>query len=759
MTSISKSPITKNVGAKNPVVTFFQQPIVGRLLACLALGVVLAIIIGPQEGNFQDIGLAFRQAVFSPRVFIFLAIGILVFLAITFWPSVVPFLVRPGVRPLLIGVISLIAAHSLLNWYDQLGKFGPLSDAVKKSPGVSSITTSYFGWLSWGLIIASLVVCGVGIILGVRVLGWVTVAIALFGIYATYTAHSDVLKVGKAVDHSLGSGATIVAYLAVIAAAVTVALSRSQVADSKAFADKLMGFRPGLPLAALGVVVGAVGLGSATWFSPLAKNATLTDTATMLKGKGLAPVAAAYLSWLGWALFAVTVVLALAATYLRNRMLGWVTAGVGLVSMLITVYVLYLISSLGATLKLDASTGPWQNLGAGGWMGAATFLLLAGAGYIVASAGTVKLPSVVRRSKSSDAVGGGFLKSPGGAKTLFVVAAAAALFYPPTANGFWQNVLVTEIGVYVLLAVGLNVVVGWAGLLDLGFIGFYAIGSYTTAYLVGSLPVKPPSWLHMSPLLAIPFAILLCVVAGVLLGAPTLRLRGDYLAIVTLGFGEIIRIAAVNSDGLTNSTRGPSPTVPHPVINLGFFKITWGQNYLQYWYLLLFLVVVVVLLFRRLENSRVGRSWAAIREDEIAAQATGINTTRVKLMAFAIGASTSGLAGVFFASQVGYFNPDNFVLNNSILVVAYVVFGGMGSLPGAIAGAAVLTWLPEFLKDQVPAEDRQIWIGLIVLLMMIFRPGGLIPARRRQAELKGLQGGDSSEVSAVPEGEGMGVKA
>ena len=164
---------------------------------------------------------------------------------------------------------------------------------------------------------------------------------------------------------------------------------------------------------------------------------------------------------------------------------------------------------------------------------------------------------------------------------------------------------------------------------------------------------------------------------------------------MTLGFGEIIRIVAVNADGLTNSTRGPSPPVPNPVIHLGPIHLTWGLAQLQYWYLLLVFILIVVVLFYRLEGSRLGRAWAAIREDEVAAQATGINTARVKLLAFAIGASTSGLAGVFFASQVGYFNPDNFVLNNSILVVAYVVFGGMGSLPGAMAGAAVLTWLPS----------------------------------------------------------------
>ena len=158
----------------------------------------------------------------------------------------------------------------------------------------------------------------------------------------------------------------------------------------------------------------------------------------------------------------------------------------------------------------------------------------------------------------------------------------------------------------------------------------------------------------------------------------------------------------------------------------------------------------MVVLFYRLEGSRTGRAWAAIREDEIAAQASGINTIRVKLLAFAIGASTSGLAGVYFATQVGYFNPQAFTVQNSILILAYVVFGGMGSLPGAIAGAFVLTWLPQFLKAQVPLADRPMWIGALLLLMMIFRPAGLIPAKRRAAELSGLDKAASSEVSAVP---------
>jgi ABC-type branched-subunit amino acid transport system permease subunit len=165
--------------------------------------------------------------------------------------------------------------------------------------------------------------------------------------------------------------------------------------------------------------------------------------------------------------------------------------------------------------------------------------------------------------------------------------------------------------------------------------------------------------------------------------------------------------------------------------------------------------VIVIVLFWRLEGSRLGRAWAAIREDEVAAQASGVNTFRAKLLAFAIGASTSALAGVFYASQVGYFDPSSFTLQISILIVAYVVFGGMGSIFGAMAGAAALTWLPEFLRDQVPEPDRPLWVGALVLLMMIFRPEGLIPARRRKAELGGLGGPATSEVRAVPLSEGL----
>ena len=510
----------------------------------------------------------------------------------------------------------------------------------------------------------------------------------------------------------------------------------------------------------LGLIVGLLAFGSATWFDPSTKNATLVDTHTLFEGTSLAPLAVQYLIWLGWVLLVATVIATAAGSYLRIKPLAWAGAALGAISVVITLITMYDFSKLAADQGYGGVDGPWQNLGTGGWLACIAFTFLAGGG-VIAALGRTRVKSA-REPVSSDQISES--KRPGlsmrdssmTTKSLLALGIGLALFYPPTATEFWQKALVTDIGVYVLLAIGLNVVVGWAGLLDLGFIAFYAIGSYTTAYLVGSLPHKPPSWLHMSPLLAIPFAIIICLIAGVLLGAPTLRLRGDYLAIVTLGFGEIIRIAAINNPGnITNSTRGPSPSVPHPVVHIGPLKWVWGQSNLQYWYLLLFIIVVVFILFYRLEGSRLGRAWAAIREDEIAAQATGINTTRVKLLAFAIGASTSGLAGVFFASQIGYFNPDNFVLNNSILVVAYVVFGGMGSLPGAMAGAAVLTWLPDFLRNQVPSDDRQMWIGAILLAMMIFRPAGLIPARRRRAELSGLGAPDSAETRAVPAAEGM----
>ncbi len=341
----------------------------------------------------------------------------------------------------------------------------------------------------------------------------------------------------------------------------------------------------------------------------------------------------------------------------------------------------------------------------------------------------------------------------------YVVAALLVLVYPATVSNFWQGVAVEQIAIYVLLALGLNIVVGLAGLLDLGYIAFFAIGAYTTAYFTGSLPVKPP--FELNAFFIIPIAIVVSMLAGVILGGPTLRLRGDYLAIVTLGFGEIVRILAVNGDDIagTNITDGPrGVALPSLAVHLGPLDYTWGLESLPYYYLVLGFIVLVVIGFKRLEESRVGRAWTAIREDEVAAAATGVPTVRYKLLAFAIGASTSGLAGVLYATKVGFFAPDNFLLVASLLVLTMVIFGGMGSIPGVIIGAFVLQWLPNVLRDYVDPADRFIYFGALIIVMMIFRPQGIVPSKRRAREIRlseaGIGGADG--MGTTP-GAGQGV--
>jgi ABC-type branched-subunit amino acid transport system permease subunit len=737
---------------------FTSPAAIKRLIACLGGSFVLALMWGPQEGVQEDYGFAFREAIFHPRIVVFLGIGVLLFLAITFWPLVKPNLVRPGAPSFLVGAITVVVAYTLLKWYDPLGKFGAVSTAVANTAGISPIASAFFGWLHWTELIVTVLLGGVAIARRDRRLAWIAAALCIVAGVIVILAHQEVVTKGGGVDHSLGPLVAAFGYLLMAVACAAAALTHQQVAATRDSIDRFLNWRPGLPVAATGFVITLIAMTYPVWFSPQRLEAKFPDLHALFTGYGLAPLAMQFTIWLGWVLLAAGTITAVVASYLRRRALAWVAAMLGVVGVVLTLVTLYGISKIGADNNVDAASGPWQNLGSGGWLACLGFSLLATAGVIAATANGRRYraadPALARTTDTSDASSA----RRSTAKTALLIGIAIALFFPPTMTEFWQKVLVSEIGVYVLLAIGLNVVVGWAGLLDLGYIAFYAIGSYTTAYLVGSLPHKPPSWLHMTPLLAIPFAVGICLLAGLALGAPTLRLRGDYLAIVTLGFGEIVRIIAVNNPAnITNSTRGPSPAVPHPVISIGPFSITWGLNNLQYWYLLLVLITIVVIAFYRLEGSRLGRAWAAIREDEVAAQATGINTARVKLMAFAIGASTSGLAGVFFASQIGYFNPDNFILNNSILVVAYVVFGGMGSLPGAMAGAAILTWLPWFLQDQVPGPDRQMWVGALLVLMMIFRPAGLFPARRRKAELTGVGMERAPEVEreAVPAGEGL----
>ncbi|GGL95802.1 MULTISPECIES: branched-chain amino acid ABC transporter permease [Micromonospora] len=296
-----------------------------------------------------------------------------------------------------------------------------------------------------------------------------------------------------------------------------------------------------------------------------------------------------------------------------------------------------------------------------------------------------------------------------------------------------------DTSVFVLLAVGLNVVVGFTGLLDLGYFGFYAIGAYTVALLTSPASRLDLTWPWLA---AVPVAIVVTMISGVILGTPTLRLRGDYLAIVTLGFAEMIRLYAARTDGLLQGQRG-IPEVQHPpgpvVDGKPLFGVVDSKPY--YW-LILTVIILVIFLMRNLERSRVGRAWVAIREDEDAAEIMGVPTFKYKLWAFAIGAAVGGLTGAIFAGKQTFINSDSFLLESSILVLAAVILGGAGGIKGAIIGGALTWYLPEWFRgfgeiiglEFDTAEYRILIFGLIIIVMMIFRPQGLVPNRRRAAE-------------------------
>ncbi len=281
----------------------------------------------------------------------------------------------------------------------------------------------------------------------------------------------------------------------------------------------------------------------------------------------------------------------------------------------------------------------------------------------------------------------------------------------------FASLLAGSVVVYVIVALGLNVVVGMAGLLDLGYVGFYAVGAYTVA-VVGSAHANLP-WL-----LCLPIAVAVSMLSGVLLGAPTLRLRGDYLAIVTLGFGEIIRLLAERFDWL-GAKQGFSGIKAPPKIGPIEFGVLDSKSY--YW-LGLTMVVIIYILLSRIERSRVGRAWTAIREDEDAAELMGVPTFKFKLWAFAIGAGVGGMAGVLYASKQNYVAPDSFQLKVSILFLAAVVLGGPGNMPGVVIGAVVVSYLPE--RFRFLDTSRYMWFGVALVVMMIFRPQGLWPRRQ-----------------------------
>ena len=317
--------------------------------------------------------------------------------------------------------------------------------------------------------------------------------------------------------------------------------------------------------------------------------------------------------------------------------------------------------------------------------------------------------------------------------TLYLLLLAAAIIVPRGFSTSAQTALVNDISIYALLGLGLNVVIGFAGLLDLGYIAFYAIGAYTTAYFTSHMATPWHAPFVLNPFFVFPIALIVAAIAGALLGGPTLRLRGDYLAIVTLGFGEIVQLLATNANGVTGGSSGVSG-VPPLSIHVGPIKYKWGLSELPYYYLLLGIIVVVMMAFSALNKSRTGRALAAIREDEVAAEAMGVPTLRYKLIAFAIGASVSGFAGVIFSTEQ-FFDPSSFSFESSILVLTVVIFGGMGSVFGVVLGAVVLQGLLFYLRGKVPADDRYIYFGALIMLMMVFRPQGLLPSRRRSREL------------------------
>jgi branched-chain amino acid transport system permease protein len=341
---------------------------------------------------------------------------------------------------------------------------------------------------------------------------------------------------------------------------------------------------------------------------------------------------------------------------------------------------------------------------------------------------------------------------------VFLLAGAFLLVLPLFAAQFgqgWVRIMALAL-LYVLLALGLNIVVGYAGLLDLGYVAFYATGAYLYALLSSPHLTENFTWiaqmfpngLHAPFWIVVPLAAATAGLAGVVLGAPTLKLRGDYLAIVTLGFGEIIRVFMNNLEYPINITNGPRGISQIDAISIG--PVDFGKPLeilgmslpavVMYYYLFLVLVIASVVICKNLADSRIGRAWMAIREDEIAAKAMGLNTRNLKLLAFGMGATFGGVSGAMFAAFQGFVSPESFTLMESVMIVAMVVLGGLGHIPGVILGALLLAALPEVLRYVAgPLQQltggrldaailRQLLIALAMIIIMLLRPRGLWPS-------------------------------
>ena len=353
---------------------------------------------------------------------------------------------------------------------------------------------------------------------------------------------------------------------------------------------------------------------------------------------------------------------------------------------------------------------------------------------------------------------------------LYALLGVTLVLSPILFEGFgmlFMTRIMALVGLYVILALGLNIVVGFAGLLDLGYIAFYAIGAYS-GVIVGTAVIKYfPALGPYTYFMMIPVAAAFAALTGIMLGTPVLRLRGDYLAIVTLGFGEIVRIIINNNAfGITNGAAGlprageflPKPwpleqlqTIYFSIPGLGpnGFNFQFSSN-LYWYYMIVLLCCFTIFVVKRLDNSRLGRSWAAMREDEVAAASMGVSITGAKLWAFSLGAVWGGIAGLTFANFQQFVSPESFTFMESVFVVCTVVIGGMGSIPGAIVGAIIIQGTPELIRgfatsgliklsgEQVTAISnyRNLVFGLVMVIFMVWRPQGLLPSKRRAAELR-----------------------
>ncbi|MFE3325846.1 branched-chain amino acid ABC transporter permease [Streptomyces sp. NPDC059176] len=329
-------------------------------------------------------------------------------------------------------------------------------------------------------------------------------------------------------------------------------------------------------------------------------------------------------------------------------------------------------------------------------------------------------------------VAGAFLRSRWiGPTGLFIGLAGPLIIATPYAMNVMTGTLI-----FVMLAVGLNIVVGQCGLLDLGYAAFFAVGAYTSGVI--------STQLHWPLLATVPFVIIVTVVAGIVIGGPTLRLRSDYLAIVTLGFGEIIRITANN----ISITGGPEGIYGIPSLSVAGVDLSGS---IAFYYVVLGIVSVAVLGANRLIRSRLGRAWRFIREDEDAAEAMGVHTYKVKLAAYIAGAVWGGLAGVLFAAQLSAISPASFTFLQSALVLMAVVLGGMGSTPGVVLGAVFVSVLPEVLRDV--ADYRYFLFGVLLIVVMVLRPQGVWPARTREPDRTARRSKPAVTVGNESEGE------